>query len=508
MTRTFFIATIFLTVIFLIVHVLPVFASVPTQCGYHLVFDKYIFVTEKEIPIKVIDLCNQYHGKKLVVTVVDANNPERKLLEQKLVFDNSVQVTFTPVSDVYSYLVTASDENGNSDKATFFTKENASNIKFDDVLIPNHIKAGSTLDIKLKIKNGLGQSIGNISVLAIILTPDCVKTINPNDIDGSLVYASPYYVGSLQIPDYVPSGKYRLSIFANDLPGYPYMTTTIPLQIENTGPQPVTHLFYDIREHNGGFNSPLGFAPGDNVVITGKTQTDTCISLSGVNVTAQLTGFPTIMIRGSSVSDEAGNFSISLQTYPQMDPNRVSEIQLFSKYENKTYSWQDPHEFSMSDIKRYTFYVDGKNSTAEIQADQGTTLASLTLDKESKKLVMIGANSPSNQGQFTLIIPSELLSGDLFVETGDNAIVMVNGTNNWSDTYGPDLAPDDSRHAYGLSVSKYDGYAKVFYSTLTPGQKKIEIIGTNVIPEFPFAIPVLLVSITSLIMYYGIKFRK
>jgi hypothetical protein len=39
-------------------------------------------------------------------------------------------------------------------------------------------------------------------------------------------------------------------------------------------------------------------------------------------------------------------------------------------------------------------------------------------------------------------------------------------------------------------------------------ERKIDIIGTQMIPEFPFAIPILLVSITSVIVFYGIKIRK
>jgi hypothetical protein len=41
----------------------------------------------------------------------------------------------------------------------------------------------------------------------------------------------------------------------------------------------------------------------------------------------------------------------------------------------------------------------------------------------------------------------------------------------------------------------------------TSGQEHVSIIGTYVIPEFPFAIPVFLIGVTSLIVFFRVKFR-
>ncbi|MGI0093771.1 MAG: hypothetical protein ACREA8_06680 [Nitrosotalea sp.] len=491
-------------------NIVPVLAGgEEVPCGFHLVLGKYTFTSEEKIPIKVTDPCNQSNGKMLVVTVTDANNSDKKFLDQRLTFEGSAEIDFVPMPDTYSYMVSVSDENGNfADKAAFFTKEGISDIAFGNVTIPDKVQAGASFDMQTRITDGLGNQVEGMPVYAVITVPDCARAISPNDLFSYLKYSGSSLEGSMDIPYWMPSGSYPVKIVTDDLPGYSHANTTAIIQIENNAPMQISRFFYNVQEGAAGFNSPLGFAPGQDIVITGRAQSDNCIPLVGVNVTGQLVSMPSPIIRGKSVSDADGNFKISLQTYPQMDSFRSYIVQLRAEYGNKSYNWQDPHQFMMRNILGYAFYADGKNSTAQIQADQGTSVTSLTFDKDSKRLTMIGTNNPNNQGQFTIIIPSELVSGDLFVHTGDNATLSVGGKDNWSDTYGPVLGPDDPRHAYGLEVSKNDGYSKVFYYTLTPGQKEIQVLGTTALPEFPFAQIVLVVSVVSSIIFYKMKFRK
>lgn len=91
------------------------------------------------------------------------------------------------------------------------------------------------------------------------------------------------------------------------------------------------------------------------------------------------------------------------------------------------------------------------------------------------------------------------------MQSSDDASVLVSGNNTWADTYGPVLGENDPRHSYGLNVAKNTGYATVFFYTLTAGEKKLEIVCTTIIPEFPMAILILIAGITVMMIISKIK---
>jgi Tol biopolymer transport system component len=91
---------------------------------------------------------------------------------------------------------------------------------------------------------------------------------------------------------------------------------------------------------------------------------------------------------------------------------------------------------------------------------------------------------------------------------GGSSLILADAISNateivYDTTYGiqhPSISPDGRSIAFGIN---YDGGGR---STTVSGIYLVKL--ATPIPEFPFAIPVLLISITSLIVFYRMKFRK
>ena len=460
-------------------------------CGFELIFDTYEFSPGSEIPIKVHFPCYESEPREAIIIVSDGDSLDigKKFLEQKVTVQGITEIKFKPSDqNKYRFLISViNPQLGNNvdDQVIVFTKPGASKISIVDYSESLDVSAGTSVPLRAKVVDGLGKEVNAIHLFASITRISCegygdAQTVELTRSDG-------VFSGNIEISNDIPTGTKDLSIFPVSPRGYQYESVTIKMRVTNNETIPVTILFHNMRELN---SSPFGgqsvrtYVPSDNIIVKGQTLNDACLPLGGVEVTGDLAGSASPIIRDHAISDENGNFTIHFQTYPQMKFDSYT-ITLKATHNGTELKWYDT-DVRLENIQRFTFYADGKNSTADVKADPGTHITSLSLDKDSKKLVFVGTNDPSNQGQFTILIPSELLSGDILVQSSEGATVLVSGNNTWADTYGPVFDEvNDPRHTYGLNVGKNPGFTNVFYYTLTPGEKKLEIIGTTAIPEFP-----------------------
>ncbi|MDE2590052.1 MAG: hypothetical protein KGL95_10360, partial [Patescibacteria group bacterium] len=133
----------------------------------------------------------------------------------------------------------------------------------------------------------------------------------------------------------------------------------------------------------------------------------------------------------------------------------------------------------MENVKNFTISELGKQFNVTVNGWYFIPL-NVTFDRENKKLTLdLDSSDSFRHVDFT--IPNELLDG--------NFTVFVNG---------------QERDG---SIQKHQGYTSF---SPWPGQDNhttIVIVGTTAIPEFPFAIPVLLIGTTSLIVIYKMKIR-
>lgn len=118
--------------------------------------------------------------------------------------------------------------------------------------------------------------------------------------------------------------------------------------------------------------------------------------------------------------------------------------------------------------------------------------ASESYNTEKKGLTIIATPNRQNRTTIDVIIPKNLVE--------NVTSVTVNGQ-----SVSPYVTDYPSTNAVpSCPESCYHMQIQLPYST-TP--EKIEI-GARGIPEFPFAIPILLISITSMIVFYRLKFKK
>lgn len=242
------------------------------------------------------------------------------------------------------------------------------------------------------------------------------------------------------------------------------------------------------------YNFPTGgaIAPGDKITVKGQMIENGDMPVGNLNVTGYFIEDPTPKIISHAVTDKNGNFEIEFQTWPQMKVNKGCEITLYANYDGFTSTWKQD-EIRTGDIKRFTFFEDGKNSTSTIISQYGLPVYSFTLDKDTKTLTFVG-NVTDTRGYYTIMVPSDLLSGNMTIRNDKNQSVLV--------------TPERfTGGGYGISGAMNNGTAIIYYQTNNLGPIKLEITGTTVIPEFPYAMPILLVSIVSMIIFYRIKFK-
>ena len=258
----------------------------------------------------------------------------------------------------------------------------------------------------------------------------------------------------------------------------------------------VTNLFQNVTYANTNLFSIIparGYGIGDQIIITGQTLSDEGIPLSGVTISGTLQDIPEQIVN-KTLSDENGNFEIGIQTPKNLPAETEVTPTLSAQYNGTTYSWTG--DLILDDIKKFTLFEDGKSSTVLVR-QQNVTADSLSLDKDQKKLTILLTDTESSSS-FMVLIPSEVLSGDMIVEAGKNPALILPSDQDWKDISGDD---------YWLNVKKYDGFTLIAYQQNNAETDKLDVTGTTAIPEFPFTAQVLLIGIASLIVLHRMNFR-
>ncbi|MBI3842492.1 MAG: hypothetical protein HY295_05050 [Thaumarchaeota archaeon] len=111
----------------------------------------------------------------------------------------------------------------------------------------------------------------------------------------------------------------------------------------------------------------------------------------------------------------------------------------------------------------------------------------MTIDPLNLSLI-VSLNS-TKDGYITLQIPRSLIDAKTNNSQDDSFIILIDDA---------EIKPqsDQSNNNYRIITMQF-----------LQGDKNIVLIGTQIIPEFPSALPILIVAITSLIIFYRIKFR-
>lgn len=115
-------------------------------------------------------------------------------------------------------------------------------------------------------------------------------------------------------------------------------------------------------------------------------------------------------------------------------------------------------------------------------------IAKINLDTAGEGLVIF-MNAHSD-GNFTITLPRELIDA------------KINGTDTIF-TY-HEVGGDITALATDKKSTPIDRTITIYFGA---GNRVIDLVGSHVVPEFPLAIPVLLIGIISLIVFYKMKIR-
>lgn len=486
-------------------------------CGFTTYFDNPVFNKTDTVPIKIWANCGEI-GKNAKVTVTDGGSDDmkNKFFEQTVgIKQNPTEVDFkipaNTTVDRFMISILNEDEQIN-DRWMIFTNDAASRITISNVKTPPSIQEGDDIPIAANIVDGLGRSVPVVSASAEVQYPSCdgsfhwIDSPDFSHITVPMTRNSSEYTAVLHSGSNMISGTFPLKITLEKPHGY-YPLYWNPVWIgkitvepvastnKNSTMQAVDTLFHHIYDSSfmGAIYTNRNHGPGDDIIVSGQTATDGCAKpIPNVNITGYFKGMPSPVIRAHTVSDGNGNFQIHFQTYPQLTMGRGYNIELHANYDGKDYSWSPPDEIILWDIKHFTFNVENKTSMANVLVDYGYQVDSLTLDKESKTLSFAG-RATNNQGTFTISIPHDLIGGDLVVLKDGKQIAKMSSDQN--------SASGEKIYMFGTDA----GYTVIQYM---PGQAEkvnLQIMGTTVIPEFSLAGIIFVVSMSALVLSYGIK---
>ncbi|MDE1765855.1 MAG: hypothetical protein KGI27_06220 [Thaumarchaeota archaeon] len=136
-----------------------------------------------------------------------------------------------------------------------------------------------------------------------------------------------------------------------------------------------------------------------------------------------------------------------------------------------------------------TVTVNGTNFTLNYTiTGNDNKIAKINLDTAGEELVIF-MNAHSD-GNFTITLPRELIDA------------KINGTDT-TFTY-HEVGGDITALVTDKKSTPIDRTITIYFGA---GNRVIDLVGSHVVPEFPLAIPVLLIGIISLIVFYKMKIR-
>ena len=170
----------------------------------------------------------------------------------------------------------------------------------------------------------------------------------------------------------------------------------------------------------------------------------------------------------------------------------------FSFSAHKEGQTSEPNEqqspFYVARVKQFVIPAEGKEFQVQVESIE-FEITNLTFDKESKSLTIDAKRIPGKyaahdsiqfENQIGMIIQRPLISPPFFL--------VVNGQESYFDEYSTKIT--DDQYSFGIYMNPIQDEGTAI------------LTGTYVVPEFPFVLPVLLVSVVSLLAFYRIRIRK
>jgi predicted secreted protein with PEFG-CTERM motif len=224
------------------------------------------------------------------------------------------------------------------------------------------------------------------------------------------------------------------------------------------------------------------YIAGDTVVISGQVQA----VVPGTPLTVQILDSNTNLIQIAQIDISSdGKFTKSfLASGPLWKSNGVYTVKVQYGLPNVTSQTTFTFQSSVAPISNI-FQVKDPNSQQTFSVNYtitGGTVNSMTIDAQSISLIVSINSTSGNGGSITLQIPRTLMDAKTSSGQDDSFIILIDGA----------------------EVKSQSESANGDYRTLTipflQGDQDIEIIGTQIVPEFgPIAALVLAIAIISII---------
>ncbi|MDE1766777.1 MAG: hypothetical protein KGI27_10980 [Thaumarchaeota archaeon] len=474
----------------------PSYESGMIPCCLNINLDKTEYNPGDPVNITVMESDNIANSSgEVSITIYDVTygqGNEKTVYQDKKSFENGkAEFEFkAPQSpDRYIYLVTAQSQHITKSKL-FFTKKDASKIVISDVkVLTPKVMQGEQLKLEVKVLDGLGNKIHGLRVIGLGEIPEisCADKIpiypdlSPTNSNQPMYWTDGTVNGTILIMPYAKPGSYDLTLRAgSEIDGYQTSNATIHYEVTENPDKPTPFSV---------IHAPLGvdydknkFFAGQPIRVHSFTAYDDCGDIiPNVPITAEMkrydfqksTYIQTLQTKNVT-SDKNGTFSVTFDPVGLRAGDYTVLVTSHYPGVNETFGIADHHN-----KKNFTISELGKNFTVSVDGWDFIPL-NAAFDRQDKKLTLdLDSSDSFRRVDFT--VPNELLDGKF--------TVLVNGQERDGD------------------IQKHQGYTSF---SPWPGQENhtaIEVIGTTAIPEFPFAVPVLLISVVSVIVFYRIKFR-
>jgi len=466
---------------------------------YKTELDNRIYNPGETVFIKIEESFNGMQGSPDVpIRIVNGLNYSQLVYQQTVHLVNyvgSLNFTIPKQSPLPVYII-----NSPTQSDAFFTNKEASRIILSDLDINNtKIEYGTPFSFKLKVTDGLGNTIPNAIVWSELKYGLCEHDTRQWFVDNPVHFSEDNasegnFVGSFTLPAQLDSGIQWMTLNANvpQVNGYTHDGYAIQFQaVDGDGKKHQDMLGTTIA--NEGINFPLTgggqlieLRNHDQVYISGTTALNCTDVIPNVPVIVQLVKLNTygnssekIMETQNTTSDNQGKFGIELPIH-SLQPDDY-KIRVTAQSQDVV-SEQDFLTTSAHNKMNYTVTANGKEFPVFVDA-WFSSPDNLVFNASSDALV---ADLTMEQywPRADIIFPHDLMNGSF--------TLLVNG------------------HKQDLTENNFVQTPDYYHFTLFPKDEHVnlEIIGTKSIPEFPLVLPILLISITSLIVFHRMKFGK